>query len=81
MICPELLNKGNPNLVSDVGVGVVLLAGAFDSALMNVDINLNFIKDQGYVTEIRNELEPLKKEVKGTKEDVHQKTREKIGSK
>ena len=79
-ICPQLLDKGNPNLVSDVGVGVVLLASAFESALINVEINLNSIKDEDFVINISKVLEPLKKEIRITKETVWQKTSQKIGS-
>lgn len=78
-LCPDLLEKGNPNLISDVGVGVVLLASAFESALINVEINLSSIKDEEFIVETSKMLEPLKEEVRVTKETVWQKTRQRIG--
>lgn len=39
---------GNPNAVSDVGVGALLAASALDGAALNVEINLGSIKDEEY---------------------------------
>jgi len=69
-LCPVLAEKGNVNLVSDVGVAVVLLESAFQSGLINVEINLNGIKDQGFIVEIRGALEPLQEEAQELKETV-----------
>jgi len=41
--------KGNANLVSDAGVAMYLANAALYSALINVNINLKFIKDAAYV--------------------------------
>ena len=38
-LTPFLVQKGNPNLVSDVEVAVELLLAAFNSAMINVEIN------------------------------------------
>ena len=38
MLAPALLEKGNKNLVSDVGVGAQCLASAYRSAWLNVEI-------------------------------------------
>ena len=40
-----LLEKGNTNLISDVGVAVLLAEAAMRSAVMNVEINLSYIND------------------------------------
>ncbi len=53
---PELLEKGNPNLVSDVGVGAKLALAAADCAWLNVEINLASIKDAEYVDTLRAEM-------------------------
>jgi len=44
-LAEKLLPKGNPNLITDVGVGVLLAEAALKSAVLNVKINLSFIKD------------------------------------
>lgn len=41
--------KGNANVVSDAGVAMYLANAALYSALINVNINLKFIKDDAYV--------------------------------
>ncbi|UCG94150.1 MAG: cyclodeaminase/cyclohydrolase family protein [Candidatus Aerophobus sp.] len=43
-----LLSKGNPNLITDVGVGALLADAALQSAALNVQINLGYIKDEEF---------------------------------
>jgi len=50
-ICERLAEIGNGNLISDVGVAIHLLDAAFESARLNVLINLKSIKDQHFVEE------------------------------
>jgi len=69
-LCPELIEKGNKFLVSDIGCAVELLEGAFFSALFNVEINLTGIKNREYIAEINKVLDPLKNEVTNIKENV-----------
>lgn len=47
-LLPPLLEHGNPNLVSDVGVAAELLAAAFRCGWLNVEINFGSIKDEAY---------------------------------
>ncbi len=42
--------EGNTNVVSDAGVALHMAQAALRSALINVNINLKFIKDEAYVT-------------------------------
>ncbi len=67
---PLLLAEGNPNLVSDVGVGAQCLASAFRCAWLNVEINLASLKDAAFVSAVRAELEPLAAEVERTAAEV-----------
>lgn len=43
-----LLSKGNPSLITDVGVGALLADAALQSAALNVQINLGYIKDEEF---------------------------------
>jgi len=43
-----LVSKGNPNLITDVGVGALLADAALQSAALNVQINLGYIKDEEF---------------------------------
>jgi formiminotetrahydrofolate cyclodeaminase len=62
----EILNKlepmlpnANPNVISDAGIGIVQLAGAIESSLFNVNINLKFIKDEAFCADCRAKTDPI----------------------
>jgi methenyltetrahydrofolate cyclohydrolase len=50
---------GNLNARSDVQVGLELLAAGLRGAKLNVDINLESLKDVAYVSAVRDEAERL----------------------
>jgi len=77
-LCGPLLEKGNMNLVSDVGVGAELIAAGFASGLLNVEINLSGIKDSEMVEQIKTELYPKEKEMQIIKEKIVKETKGKI---
>ena len=56
---PVLLEKGNPNLASDVGVAARLAEAAFDCAWLNVEVNLAHIEDEDFAAITREELDRL----------------------
>lgn len=58
-LAEKLLPKGNPNLITDVGVGVLLAEAALKSAVLNVKINLSFIKDEEYKNRRSKALEDI----------------------
>lgn len=55
----ELLDIASLNIISDIGVGVLLLKAALNSAYLNVLINLNSIEDDIYVNDIRKNVRIL----------------------
>jgi formiminotetrahydrofolate cyclodeaminase len=57
-----LLEKGNVNLLSDVGVAARLGEAALQCAALNVEINLRGIKDEEFNAERRALLGPMLKE-------------------
>lgn len=64
--CAEALQQGaivarfgNRNARSDVQVGLELLAAGMRGARLNVDINLQSLKDVAYVTAVRDEADTL----------------------
>jgi formiminotetrahydrofolate cyclodeaminase len=61
--CADLLAKGNKNLVSDVGVGALGLWAAYKGGLLNVEINLSYLKDEAFVAEHRAIIGPMTEEV------------------
>lgn len=61
----ELVDKGSKLALSDIGVGIQCLRAALLSGQLNVLININSIKDEEYVKNIRSEIDELVS--KGTK--------------
>lgn len=55
----ELVDNCSKLAISDVGVGVQALRAALLSARLNIIININSIKDQVYVDNIKNVTEPI----------------------
>lgn len=56
-LCESLVDIGNKNLISDVGVASIMFLSAFQSADFNVKINLKFIKDKEFSAIISSNLE------------------------
>ena len=50
---------GNPSAASDVQVGLELLAAGLRGGKLNVEINLESVKDAAYVETVRKELSML----------------------
>jgi len=61
---------GNPNAITDVGVGALLGYSGLEGALFNVRINLAGLKDEGYVEKINKECEEILNEGNSIKEEV-----------
>jgi formiminotetrahydrofolate cyclodeaminase len=74
-LCPELIKKGNVNLISDVAVAAVFLESAFTCAYFNVEINLKSLGDKKLSRNVRQELKSKQNLVKR----IRAKTEEKVG--
>jgi hypothetical protein len=60
-VAAELVEKGNPNLITDVGVAAKFGVAALECAALNVEINLAYIKDEQYNAAVRSEMAPMLK--------------------
>lgn len=76
----SLVDKGNTNLISDVGVAILLAEAAMRSAIMNVEINLSYIKDEDLCEETRAKLRPLIAESVDLRTTIYKKVNEAIGA-
>ncbi len=65
-----LAQKGLKNAISDVGVALYSLNSAFNSARVNVLINLNSITDEEFNKSVRTELDSLKTQEKAFYEEI-----------
>lgn len=61
---------GNKNLISDTGMAAILLHSTVESALLNVKINLNGIKDEEYKNNIKSECETIMKQSCNMKSEI-----------
>jgi formiminotetrahydrofolate cyclodeaminase len=55
---PELVEKGNPNALSDAGSAAILLESAVESALLNVGINLPGVSDMAFAGQMQRTRRP-----------------------
>jgi formiminotetrahydrofolate cyclodeaminase len=58
-----LLENGNKNLLTDVGCASSTLNAAFDSARLNVEINLGRIKDESFLKDAKKMLSEMEKSI------------------
>ena len=54
-----IVEYGNVDTITDVGVGVILVYAALEGCLISVKINLNYIEDKDYREEIQDELDNI----------------------
>ena len=74
----EMADKGNPNSVSDAGVGAVCALAAVEGGWMNVMINLSGLKDKALAAKIKTEADALFENAKVQKERIVQLVRSKM---
>lgn len=70
LLCPELAEIGNVNLISDVGCAYYSFEAAFKSARLNVEINLKNLIDSAKKDELLKELDNLEEGFEKTKQEV-----------
>ncbi|MFZ5801154.1 MAG: cyclodeaminase/cyclohydrolase family protein [Candidatus Omnitrophota bacterium] len=74
-LCAALVDIGNRNLISDVGVAAEFFLSAFLAARLNVEINLKFIKDKKFSAIISSHLKSAEKQI----QTLNQKIGVKVG--
>lgn len=77
-LCTPAAEMGNVYAVSDAGVAAVMAEGGLRSAALNVVININAIKDQAFVDEMRGQLDALLAGKPALKEQVYELVVEKL---
>lgn len=75
----SLVEVANPNLISDVGVAAILLEAALRGAKMNVEINLAYLKDQGFVEGTAAEIDEAAAQATRTAASVLERVYVKMG--
>lgn len=70
---------GNPAVVTDAAVSALLARAAVRSAIYNVKINLNLIKDQEYCAVVRQKITTLEQQALAAEKNVLEQTDKVLG--
>ncbi len=73
------VEHGNPNVISDVGVGVLASWAALRSAALNVDVNVPQIKDRAFADQALTQIAALLAECAPLAEQVHARVKARLG--
>ena len=73
-LADTLVEKGNPNSVSDAGVAAEVALAGVSGACMNVLINLTSVEDDSYCDDMRNKVEEIMEKAESLQKVVFEKT-------
>jgi len=73
-LADTLVEKGNPNSVSDAGVAAEVALAGVSGACMNVLINLSSVEDNSYCDDMRNKVEDIMEKAESLQKVVFEKT-------
>ena len=73
-LADTLVEKGNPNSVSDAGVAAEVALAGVSGACMNVLINLTSIEDESYCDDMKNKVEDIMEKAESLQKVVFEKT-------
>ena len=77
-LCKAMVEQGNPNSVSDAGVGALAARAAVLGAGLNVKINAASLKDKEMATQLIEEAECLMSQAQVAETEILEKVREVI---
>lgn len=63
VLVEDVLEKGNPNCITDAGVAAEVINAAVQGAAYNVCINLLDIKDDGFTLDLRKKVVTVKRDI------------------
>ena len=77
-LAEEVINKGNPNSISDAGGAAIMADAAAREAYLNVLINLQSIQDKDFVERIKKEAGEILKRVEKKARELEKKVQQDI---
>ena len=77
-LCNTMVDIGNPNSVSDAGVGALCIRSAVMGAYLNVKINASSLKDKVFVDDILQKADDLLMKTKSMEETILTKVNNKL---
>ena len=78
VITELLVKKGNPNALSDGGVGALMAAAGVQGAVFNVRINLGSIKDEAFVKEMSGRAAEIENKAVRLRDEIVKAVNEKL---
>jgi glutamate formiminotransferase/formiminotetrahydrofolate cyclodeaminase len=69
-IINEMVEKGNPNSISDAGVGAIAIMSCIKGAFLNVRINASGLNDKDFVKNVTGRGEDLESKAKVREEEI-----------
>ena len=78
-ICEAMVETGNPNSVTDAGVGALCARSAVMGAFLNVKINAASLKDKDFVDNIMTQAAQLEQEAQAKEKTILEKVHRTIG--
>jgi glutamate formiminotransferase/formiminotetrahydrofolate cyclodeaminase len=75
----EMAEKGNPNSVSDVGVGALATRACVEGAALNVRINLVQLNDGKFKSTLQDKVQKIREASDSRFEEIHRIVESKIG--
>ncbi len=76
--CQEVVEEGNPNAISDLGVGCLACWAGLEGAIMNVKINLPSLKDSAFIKEMEDKIKSLSQDAMTLRSQVLDSVRQKM---
>jgi glutamate formiminotransferase/formiminotetrahydrofolate cyclodeaminase len=73
-----MVEKGNPNSVTDAAVGALAIRSCIRGAFLNVKINASGLEDKKFVKELLEKGQAIESEAINTEEAILKKTEDKI---
>lgn len=70
LIIKDMIDYGNKNAITDIGVGALLLSNGLEGAILNVLVNLSGLDDQNLVTKYSDRCSFLRKEANNIKDQL-----------
>ncbi|HNW89686.1 MAG TPA: glutamate formimidoyltransferase, partial [Bacteroidales bacterium] len=77
-VIKAMAETGNPNSVTDAGVGALCARSAVIGAFLNVKINASGLKDKDYVADIIGKAEAIEQQAKNLEDEILKLVHEKI---
>jgi glutamate formiminotransferase / formiminotetrahydrofolate cyclodeaminase len=75
----EMAEKGNPNSISDVGVGLLATHACIEGAALNVRINLGQLKDEKFKSALIEKVRQIRAESESRFKEINRMVESKLG--